>query len=158
MPPQSIAGTAPPDCPLAKRSPRQPDPPPESHFRGLVPVDQPDRPLDYGDRLQILGVELYSEAVTVNWRLAPEPDYEIVFAEELAAQASDIEELPEEHRVIVKNRLIHRLEMQRRHLGLSDDLGTQYHPAGGGSSTGPRGKRGQQISLPPYRPTPDPLP
>jgi hypothetical protein len=43
----------------------------------------------------------------------------------------------------VRNRLIHRLQMQRRHLGLSDDLGTQYRQAGGGSSGGPRGKRGQ---------------
>jgi hypothetical protein len=125
-----------------KQPPRQPDPPPESHFRGLVPVDQPDRPLDYGGRLQILGVELYSDAVTVHWRLAPEPDYELVFAEELASQAPDREGLPEEHRRIVRNRLIQRLQMQRRHLGLTDDLDTQYYEAGGGSSGGPRGKRG----------------
>jgi hypothetical protein len=125
-----------------KRPPRQPDPPPESHFLGLVPVEQPDRPLDYGGRLQILGVELYSDTVTVNWRLAPEPDYELVFAEELAAQEPDLEELPEDHRRIVRTRLIHRLQMRRRYLGLSDDLGTQYQQAGGGSSGGPKGKRG----------------
>ena len=52
-----------------KQPPRPPDPPPESVFVGLVPVDQPDRPLNYGGRLQILGVELYSDAVTINWRL-----------------------------------------------------------------------------------------
>ena len=37
--------------------PLPPDPPPASKFLALVPVNEPDRPLDYGGRLQILGVE-----------------------------------------------------------------------------------------------------
>jgi hypothetical protein len=124
------------------RTPRPPDPPPASIFRGLMPVREPDRPLDYGGRLQVLGVELYSDAVTINWRLAPEPDYDLVFATELAAQEPDLDGLSEEHRTILRRQLVQRLEMQRRFLGLSDDMGTQYHQMGGGSSGGPRGKRG----------------
>jgi hypothetical protein len=132
-----------------KQPPRKADPPPESHFLALVPVDQPDRPLDYGGRLQILGVELYGDAVTVNWRLAPEPDYELVFAEELASQELDLDGLPEDHRKLMRSKLIHRLQMQRRHLGLSDDLGTEYFQMSGGSSGGPRGKRGHTDFVPP---------
>jgi hypothetical protein len=125
-----------------KRPPRPPDPPPASVFLGLVPVNEPDRPLDYGGRVQILGVELYSDKVSVNWRLAPEPDYEAVFADELAEQEADLEELPEDQRKHVRNRLIHRLQMQRRFLALSDDVDTEYHGRGGGSSGGGGEKRG----------------
>jgi hypothetical protein len=119
-----------------KRPPRPPDPPPASVFLGLVPVNEPDRPLEYGGRVQILGVELYSDKVSVNWRLAPEPDYELVFADELAGQEADLEEVPEEQRNHVRRQLIHRLQMQRRFLALSDDVGTEYHGRGGGSSGG----------------------
>jgi hypothetical protein len=132
----SIGGKRPP------RPLRPPDPPPASVFLGLVPVNEPDRPLDYGGRVQILGVELYSDKVSVNWRLAPEPDYEVVFADELAEQEADLEEVPEAQRTHVRNRLIHRLQMQRRFLALSDDVGTQYHGRGGGSSGGGGEKRG----------------
>jgi hypothetical protein len=132
----SIGGKRPP------RPPRPPDPPPASVFLGLVPVHEPDRPLEYGGRVQILGVELYSDKVFVNWRLAPEPDYEAVFADELAAQETDLEDLPEEHRKHLRDRLIHRLQMQRRFLALSDDVGTEYHGGGGGSSGGGGEKRG----------------
>jgi hypothetical protein len=65
---------------------RPPDPPPVSRFICLVPADEPDRPLAYGGRIQILGVELYSHSVTVNWRLAPLPDPEALFSDELADQ------------------------------------------------------------------------
>ena len=78
-----------------KRPPRAPDPPPESKFIALLPVIEPDRPLAYGGRVQILGVELYSDKIAVNWRLAPLPDYEVVFSAELAEQEPDLEGLPE---------------------------------------------------------------
>jgi hypothetical protein len=126
-----------------KSSPRPPDPPPESRFIGLVPVSEPDRPLDYGGRIQVLGVELYSDKLTVNWRLSPLPDYEAVFATELAEQEPDLEGLPEDYRRILRDKLIHRLQMQRRFMTLADDLGTQYLSMGGGSSGGGNERRGQ---------------
>jgi len=122
--------------------PRPPSRPPISRFLGLVPANEPDRPLDYGGRLQILGVELYSDKVTVNWRLAPEPDYEVVFAADLAEQEEDMEGLPELQRTHLRRRLIHRLQMQRDFLRLSDDLGTAYQTRGGGSGGGGSEKRG----------------
>jgi hypothetical protein len=67
-----------------RRPPRAPDPPPESKFIALLPVIEPDRPLVHGGRVQILGIELYSNRIAVNWRLAPLPDYEVVFSAELA--------------------------------------------------------------------------
>jgi hypothetical protein len=131
-----------------KSPPRPPDPPPASKFLGLVPVDEPDRPLDYGGRVQILGVELYSDKVTVNWRNAPVPDYDAVFAVELAAQEEDIEGLPELQRAHLRQRLVHRLQMQRSFVRLSDDLRTEYRGGGGGSSGGSNEKRGHTDFVP----------
>jgi hypothetical protein len=125
-----------------KQRQRPPGPPPASVFLGLVPANDPDRPLDYGGRLQILGLELYSDKLTVNWRLAPEPDYELVFAYELAEQEPDLEGLSEEHRNMLRRQLVHRLQMRRRLLRISDDVGTEYHSGGGGSSGGGGEKRG----------------
>jgi hypothetical protein len=131
-----------------QRPPRPPDPPPASTFLGLVPVYEPDRPLAYGGRLQVLGVELYSDKITVNWRLAPEPDYEMVFASELAEQETDLEGLPESHRQHLRKQLIQRLQMRRRFVRLGDDIGTEYVPRGGGTSGGGNEKRGHTDFLP----------
>lgn len=128
--------------------PRPPSPPPASRFLALVPANEPDRPLDYGGRVQILGVELYSDKVTVNWRLAPEPDYEAVFAVELAEQGDDLEGLSELQRSHLRQRFVHRLQMQRSFVRLSDDLGTEYQRRGGGSSGGGNEKRGHTEFLP----------
>ena len=51
---------------------RPPDPPPVSRFLGLVAVNQPDRPLDYGGRIQIVGErgrEIASQALSllIDW-------------------------------------------------------------------------------------------
>jgi hypothetical protein len=126
-----------------KPSPRPPDPPPESRFLALVPVSEPDQPLEYGGRIQVLGVELYSDKLTVNWRLAPLPDYKAVFAAELAEQETDLEGLPEDHRKILRDKLIHQLQTRRRFVTLADDLGTQYLSMGGGSGGGGNERRGQ---------------
>jgi hypothetical protein len=128
--------------------PVPPSPPPASRFLALVPANEPDRPLDYGGRVQILGVELYSDKVTVNWRLAPEPDYEAVFAVELSEQEDDLEGLPDLQRSHMRQQLVHRLQMQRRFVRLSDDLGTEYQGRGGGSGGGGNEKRGHTDFLP----------
>jgi hypothetical protein len=126
----------------AQRAQRPPDPPPESRFICLVPANEPDRPLEYGGRIQILGVELYTHSVTVNWRLAPLPDPEALFADELAAQEPDIEGLPDDFRTILRDKLKERLQMQRRSLSLSDDVGTDYRFTGGGGGGGANERRG----------------
>jgi hypothetical protein len=121
---------------VGARPPRPHDPPPASTFLGLVAVSEPDRPLDYGGRVQILGVELYSTKVAVAWRLAPEPDYEFLFADELAALDADLEEVSDFERDRLRKHLLQRLKIQRRHLRLADDVGTDYHTTGGGSGGG----------------------
>jgi hypothetical protein len=126
----------------SKRPERPPDPPPVSKFLALLPVDQPDRPLPYGGRVQILGVEIYSDKLTVNWRLAPEPDYELFFAEELAAQATDLQGLTEEHQKIMRRQLLHRLRGPHQFTSLSDDVETEYVHRGGGSGGGGGEMRG----------------
>ncbi len=131
-----------------KRPPRRADPPPVSRFIALVPVNEPDRPLEYGGRIQILGVELYTDKVAVNWRLAPIPDYEAVFAAELADQEPDLEGLPDDYRKILRDKLIRRLQMQKRFISLVDDVGTEYRSTGGGSGGGGDERRGHSDFAP----------
>ena len=128
--------------------PRPPDPPPASRFLGLVPVEEPDRALEYGGRVQILGVELYSDKVSVNWRIAPLPDPEALFAAELAEQEPDLEGLSDDFKKILRDKLIHRLQMQRRSLSLTDDVGTEFRSTGGGSGGGGNERRGQSDFTP----------
>ena len=130
------------------RPPRPPDPPVESRFLGLVPATEPDRPLEYGGRVQILGVELYSDKVSVNWRLAPLPDPEALFADELAQQEPDLEGLSDDFKKILRDKLVHRLQMQRRSVGLTDDVGTVFHPTSGGSGGGGNERRGHSDFVP----------
>lgn len=127
---------------------RPPDPPPVSRFLGLVPVDEPDRPLAHGGRIQILGVELYSDKVSVNWRLAPLPDPEALFAAELAEQEPDLEGLSDDFKKILRDKLIQRLQMQRRSLTLTDDVGTEFRQTGGGSGGGGNERRGHSDFTP----------
>ena len=121
---------------------RPPDPPPESRFVALVPADEADRPLAYGGRIQILGVELYSDKFSVNWRLAPLPDPIALFAPELAEQEPDLDGLSDDFKKILRDKLIHRLQMQRRSLSVADDVGTEFHSTGGGSGGGSNEQRG----------------
>jgi hypothetical protein len=131
-----------------QRPERPPDPPPLSRFLGLVPVEEPDRPLEYGGRIQILGVELYSDKVSVNWRLAPLPDPEVLFAAELAEQQPDLEGLSDDFKKILRDKLIQRLQMHRRSLTLTDDVGTEFRSTGGGSGGGGNERRGHSDFAP----------
>jgi hypothetical protein len=114
----------------------------------LVPVNQPDRPLDYGGRIQILGVEIYSDTVSVNWRLAPLPDPKALFADELAAQDLDLEGLSEDFKTILRDKLIQILQTQRRSIALTDDVGTAIRSTGGGSVGGGNERRGHSDFVP----------
>ncbi|HUE08908.1 MAG TPA: hypothetical protein VMP41_15875 [Acidimicrobiales bacterium] len=114
----------------------------------MVPVEEPDRPLAYGGRIQILGVELYSDKVSVNWRLAPLPDPEALFADELADQAPDLDGLSDDFKTILRDKLTQRLQMQRRSLSLSDDVGTEFRSTGGGSGGGGSERRGNSDFVP----------
>jgi hypothetical protein len=131
-----------------ERPPRPPDPPPLSRFIALVPVNEPDRPLAYGGRIQILGIELYSDKVAINWRLAPMPDYEAVFAAELADQEPDLEGLSDDFKKILREKLVHRLQMHKRFISLVDDVSTEYRSTGGGSGGGGNERRGNSDFAP----------
>jgi hypothetical protein len=132
----------------SQRPQRSPDPPPASRFLALVPVNEPDRALAYGGRIQVLGVELYSDKVSVNWRLAPLPDPEALFAVELAAQEPDLEGLSDDFKKILRDKLIQQLQMQRRSLTLTDDVETEYRWTGGGSGGGGNERRGHSDFAP----------
>ena len=76
-----------------ERPPRQPAPP-LSRFLELIPVKEADQPVPFGGRVQILGIERYDSKVAVAWRLAPLPDPELQFAQELSEHEHDTEGLP----------------------------------------------------------------
>jgi hypothetical protein len=120
----------------------------KSRFVALVPVTEPEGVLDHGGRVQILGVELFSDKVNINWRLSPEPDYELVFVAELAALEPDLDGLPTFQQQQRRNQLLHRLQMQGRFIGLSDDLGTEYRSIRGGSSGASGEKSGHSEFVP----------
>jgi hypothetical protein len=132
----------------ARRPERPPDPPPESRFLALVPAEEPDRPLEHGGRIQVLGVELYTNKVCVNWRLAPLPDPEALFAAELADQEPDLEGLPDDFKSILRDKLTQRLQMQRRSLALFDDAATEFRSTGGGSGGDGNERRGHSDFVP----------
>ena len=114
----------------------------------MIAVEEPDRPLAYGGRIQILGVELYSDKVSVNWRLAPLPDPEDLFVDELADQEPDLDGLSDDFKKILREKLTQRLQMQRRSLALSDDVGTEFRSTGGGSGGGGNERRGHSDFVP----------
>jgi hypothetical protein len=95
-----------------------------------------------------LGVELYSDKVAVNWRLAPMPDYEAVFTAELADQEPDLEGLSDDFKKILRDQLVQKLQMQKRFISLVDDVGTEYRPTGGGSGGGSGERRGHSDFAP----------
>ena len=87
-------------------------------------------------------MELYSDKVSVNWRLAPLPDPEALFADELAEREPDLDGLSDDFKKILRDKLIQRLQMQRRSLTLADDRGTEFWSTGGGSGGGRNERRG----------------
>jgi len=129
-----------------------PAPPPVvpiARFLELIPVVDADREVPYGGRVQILGIERYDSKVAVAWRLAPLPDAEIEFAAELQDHERDTEGLPEGERKMMRHRLVNQLQAPMRHmLTLSDDLGTQYHPTGGGSGGDGKEQAGRAQFMP----------
>jgi hypothetical protein len=132
----------------SQRAPRPADSPAAWRFLGHVPVDEPDRQLGFGGRIQILGVELYSDKVSVNWRLTPLPEPEALFAAELAEQEPDLEGLSDNFKKILRDTLIRHLQMRRRSLTLTDDVRTEYRWTGGGSGGGANERRGHSDFAP----------
>jgi len=129
--------------------PTRPPAPPIARFLGLIPVLDGDREVPYGGRLQILGIERYDSKAAVTWRMAPLPDAESKYAEELRAHDHDTEGLPDQERKMLRR----RFQMQLNHpagdaLTLSDDLGTEYLKTGGGASGGGNEQTGRAQFMP----------
>ncbi len=124
-----------------------PTPPPVApiaQFLELLPVLDADRQIPYGGRLQILGVERYDTAEAVTWRMAPLPDAELQYADELRAHDRDTEGLPEDERAMMRRHFLHRLSRPPlQTLTLTDDLATDYRSTGGGSSGGGNERTGR---------------
>ena len=116
--------------------PLHPALPPTGRFLGLIPVNDADQPIPFGGRVQILGVERYDSKVAVAWRLAPLPDPEIQFGQELLEHERDTQGLPDAERQMLRHQFLRRLNRGEQDLRLTDDMNTEYRNKGGGSSGG----------------------
>ena len=127
---------------------------PVARFLELLPVREADRPVPFGGRLQILGVERYDSEVAVAWRMAPLPDDERRYADELRAHERDTEGLPEQDRMMLRHRFLHGLsDPPGSAFALSDDVGTEYRSVGGGSGGGGNEQTGRARFMPGIPPT-----
>jgi hypothetical protein len=94
----------------------------------MIPVDNPDQPLPFGGRIQILGVELYDTCVGVAYRLAPLPNVESVIREVLSDHDKSTEHLPAEERKMLRAEFEFRMNRAAEPgVILTDNLGTPYH-------------------------------
>jgi hypothetical protein len=110
-----------------------------ARFLRMIPVENPDQPLPFGGRVQILGIELYDSCVGIAYRLAPLPNVESEIRKVLADHDKSTEHLPDEER----KRLRKEFELRMNRAAepgvlLTDDLGTHYqatssHGGGGGN-------------------------
>jgi hypothetical protein len=129
--------------------PTPPPVPPVARFLDLIPVVNGDREVPYGGRLQVLGIERYDSRVVVTWRMAPLPDPESKYAEELRAHDHDTEGLPDDERMMLRRRFLMQINRPGGHaLTLSDDLGTEYFSTGGGASGGGNEQTGRAQFIP----------
>jgi hypothetical protein len=128
--------------------PPRPPAVPVARFLELIPVADADREVPFGGRLQILGIERYDTKVAIAWRIAPLPDAEIQYADEIRNHERNTEGLPEGERMMMRQRFIHQLDRARYNFSLSDDLGTEYHRTGGGSG----GSRDEQTGRAQFMP------
>jgi hypothetical protein len=112
----------------------------------MLPVENPDRALPLGGRIQITGVELYDTRVGIAYRLAPLPNIEPVIREKLAAHEKETEGLPPDERQRLRMKFEYRLNRSAEPgVTLSDDIGTGYHStmSNGGGDSGERVGRTQ---------------
>jgi hypothetical protein len=130
----------------------RPTPPPTrpvARFLELIPVRDADRELPYGGRLQLLGIERYDSKLASAWRMAPLPDAEIQYADELREHERDTEGLPEGERRMMRQRFLRELNLRERYkLAPSDDLGTEYRGMGGGTSASDNEQTGRARFMP----------
>jgi hypothetical protein len=104
-------------------------------------IPGPDAEFDfYARKLRLIAVDVYDTAVEIRWRVAPEPDIDAVFPDEMAQMARDTEGTQEWAAAHLQNEGREGLRRQRIYrFQLSDDAGTPYMHNGGGSG----GRRGE---------------
>jgi hypothetical protein len=121
-----------------------------ARFLRMIPVEDPDQPLPFGGRVQILGIELYDSCVGVAYRLAPLPNVESVMREVLADHDKGTEHLPDQERKRLRGKF--ELRMNRAAetgIVLTDDLGTAYHATSSHGGGGGNERVGRTQFVPP---------
>ena len=128
--------------------PQFPERLPVSRLLDVLPVEQPDRALPYGGRVQILSVERYDARVVVNWRLAPIPDAVDQHERAMAVHERATGGLSDQERRARWDELVRRLLSPGLWVDLSDDIGTTYRSCSGGSHGGGQEKIGRMDFVP----------
>ena len=117
--------------------------PPIARFLELIPAIGGDRPVPYGGRFQILGIERYDSKVVVTWRMAPLPNPESKNMPKSSALTIMTPKvfLMMSERYCDEGSRCRSTEPAGHTLTISDDLGTEYLGRGGGWSGGGRTDR-----------------
>jgi hypothetical protein len=112
----------------------------------------PDQEFEiHGGKLRVIAVEFYDSAVSIRWRVSPQPDVASAFPDEVAALERDLIGLEEWAAEDLRRKGCEELGMIRLYrFGLRDDLGTSYVLMGSHHGGGPSGMTGEaEFQTPP---------
>ena len=127
-------------------------PAPETTPQFVRSVPGPDQEFEVHEgRLRVIAAEIYDTGVVIRWRVAPEPAISSVFPAEAAAFDADVEGLEEWAAQDLRQKAERSFRMMRLYtFVLTDDVGTEYFPHGGGRGGGSNGMAGDAM----FRPAP----
>ena len=105
----------------------------------------PDQEFEiHGGKLRVIAAEFYDSAVTIRWRVSPQPDIALAFPDEAAALERDLIGLEEWAADELRKKGDQKLAMMRLYkFGLEDDFGTLYVPMGSRHGGAPGGMTGE---------------
>lgn len=108
----------------------------------------------HGDRLSVMGVDIYELMVNVRWRVAPPPDLASAFPEETAQLAHDLEGMDASTAKDQRNRAEGQLRNMRLYkFELVDDIETAYRCLRGSTHGVGNGMNGDAQFFPAPPPT-----
>jgi hypothetical protein len=99
--------------------------------------------------LRVIAAEIYDTLTVVRWAVSQEPDFSLVFPDDVAALEADAAGLEPWAAEELRKKTKRQLRMQRLyHFDLTDDLSTEYVASGHGWGSGSEGTTGEASFVP----------
>jgi hypothetical protein len=103
----------------------------------------------HGGLLRVIAIEIYDTLTVVRWAASQEPDFSLVFPDEVAALEADVADLEVWAADELRKKTKQRLRMHRLFdFGLADDVSTGYIASGHRWGSGPEGATGEASFVP----------